>query len=78
MTSPTADRYAADIDPATRHRSSYTANNGNCVELAQIPALPDIIAVQDTWYPERPDLRGTKESLRLLTEAALTGRLTNA
>ncbi|MGW2105043.1 DUF397 domain-containing protein [Streptomyces sp. NPDC001948] len=78
MTSPTPDRYTADIDPATRHRSSYTANNGNCVELAQIPAIPDVIAVQDTWYPKNPDLRGTKDSLRSLTEAALTGRLTDA
>lgn len=70
------DRYAAEIDPASRHRSSYTANNGNCVELAQLPAIPDAIAVSDTWYPDRPGLRGSKSAFAELTQAALTGKLT--
>ncbi|MFI1189359.1 DUF397 domain-containing protein [Streptomyces californicus] len=70
------DRYSAEIDPATRHRSSYTANNGNCVELAQLPAIPDAIAVSDTWYPERPGLRGSKSAFAQLTQAALNGELT--
>ncbi|MFJ1954513.1 DUF397 domain-containing protein [Streptomyces microflavus] len=70
------DRYAAEIDPASRHRSSYTANNGNCVELAQLPAVPDAISVSDTWYPERPGLRGSKSAFAQLTQAALTGKLT--
>lgn len=72
----TQDRYSAEIDPNSRHRSSYTANNGNCVELAQLPALPDAIAVSDTWYPERPGLRGSKNAFAELTQAALTGKLT--
>ncbi|MEV3999059.1 DUF397 domain-containing protein [Streptomyces halstedii] len=61
------------MDPNSRHRSSYTANNGTCVELAQ---LPDAIAVSDTWYPERPDLRGCKACFAQLTRAALTEELT--
>ncbi|MEU5138157.1 DUF397 domain-containing protein [Streptomyces californicus] len=72
------DRYSAEIDPASRHRSSYTANNGNCVELSQVPAIPDAIAVSDTWYPERPGLRGSKSAFAQLTQAVLTGELTAA
>jgi hypothetical protein len=67
--------YAAAIDDDSWHRSSYTANNGNCVELAQIPAVPDAIAVRDSWYPDNPVLRGSKKSFRLLAQAALAGEL---
>ncbi|MFD8727748.1 DUF397 domain-containing protein [Streptomyces sp. NPDC059611] len=76
MTPRTQNLYAAEIDPTTRHRSSYTANNGNCVELAQLPAIPDAIAVSDTWYPDRPGLRGSKNAFAQLTQATLTGKLT--
>ncbi|MFI5986866.1 DUF397 domain-containing protein [Streptomyces sp. NPDC051555] len=76
MSSPTPDIHAAPIDPTSWHRSTYTANNGNCVELGQITTIPSAIAVRDSWFPEQPALRGTKDALRQLTEAALAGKLT--
>ncbi|WKV74186.1 DUF397 domain-containing protein [Streptomyces sp. PCS3-D2] len=78
MSSPNPDLYTADIDPDSWHRSKFTANNGNCVELGQIPSLPEAIAVRDSWYPERPALRGSKGALRELNDAVLAGRLITA
>ncbi|MEV6678630.1 DUF397 domain-containing protein [Streptomyces erythrochromogenes] len=78
MSSPHPDLYTADIDPGSWHRSTYTANDGNCVELGQLPTIPEAIAVRDSWYPERRALRGSKNALRELTEAVLAGRLATA
>lgn len=49
--------YAADLTAATWRKSSFTGNNGQCVEIAQLPA--GAIAIRDSKNPHREPLRFT-------------------
>lgn len=39
-----ADLYAVDLGGATWRKSSYTASNGNCVEVTEIPGVSGVAA----------------------------------
>jgi hypothetical protein len=39
-----------DLSRADWHKSSYSSQNGNCVEVAT--NLPDVVAVRDSKNPE--------------------------
>lgn len=43
-----------DLSTATWRKSSYTANNGNCVEIAE--GYPGVMPVRDSKNPEGPAL----------------------
>ncbi|MEV0279479.1 DUF397 domain-containing protein [Streptomyces sp. NPDC050610] len=51
-----ADLYAVDLARAAWRKSSYTANNGNCVEVARIPTMPGV-AVRDSKNVDIPAAR---------------------
>ncbi|MDX3231280.1 DUF397 domain-containing protein [Streptomyces sp. ME19-01-6] len=51
-----ADLYTGDLASATWRKSSYTANNGNCVEVADMPNAPGI-AVRDSKNTHLPAAR---------------------
>ncbi len=76
MINPT-DLYAASLDGAGWHKSSYTGNNGQCVEIAQIPALP-AVAIRDSKNLDVPPLRVSKPALRLFVDALASGALVEA
>jgi hypothetical protein len=51
-----ADLYAADLRTANWRKSSYTANNGNCVEVTEIPGVAGM-AVRDSKNVDIPAAR---------------------
>ncbi|MCW2876959.1 MAG: hypothetical protein JWQ95_1059 [Sphaerisporangium sp.] len=50
------DIYAADLETALWVKSSYTANNGQCVEIANVPGLT-LIAIRDSKNAHIPPAR---------------------
>jgi hypothetical protein len=43
-----------DLSCATWHKSTYSGQNGNCVEVAR--NLPDVVAIRDSKHPGNPAL----------------------
>jgi Domain of unknown function (DUF397) len=57
------------------YKSSRSAGNGNCVEVAE---LPSALAVRDSKDPEGPVLTFRAESWRLFVAAVRTGAFDTA
>ncbi|CAM3052426.1 DUF397 domain-containing protein [Streptomyces albus] len=66
------DLYAADLSGATWRKSSYTAGNGQCVEVADIPNT-DGTAVRDSKNPHLPAARVSRAAWQLFVSAAARG-----
>ncbi|MFC1403208.1 MULTISPECIES: DUF397 domain-containing protein [Streptacidiphilus] len=66
--------YAADLSGAEWKTSSYTGNNGNCVEIAQIPGST-AVAVRDTKNRQIAAVRASGAAFQLFTCAAADGLL---
>lgn len=49
--------YAADLTAVTWRKSSFTGNNGHCVEVAELPG--GAVAIRDSKSPHREPLRFT-------------------
>jgi hypothetical protein len=54
-----ANLYKADLNGAAWRKSSYTASNGNCVEVADVPGGAGI-AVRDSKNVDIPAARVTR------------------
>jgi hypothetical protein len=72
----TADLYAVDLAGAAWRRSSYTVNNSNCVEVAELPGAVGT-AVRDSKNPHLPAARVSRDAwtafVRAVAADALTG-----
>jgi Domain of unknown function (DUF397) len=60
-----------DLTTAVWRKSSYSSNNGDCVEVAR--NLPGIVAVRDSKNPAGPALVFTADEWRAFTSAARAG-----
>ena len=49
--------YATDLTAATWRKSTFTANSGQCIEIAELPG--GAIALRDSKSPHREPLRFT-------------------
>ncbi|WP_030894228.1 DUF397 domain-containing protein [Streptomyces sp. NRRL F-5053] len=67
-----ANLYAADLSGAEWRKSSYTAGNGNCVEVTDIPTV-DGTAIRDSKNPHLPAARVTRDAWQLFVTAAAEG-----
>ena len=50
-----------DVSRAEWHKSSYSSQDGNCVEVAR--NLPGLVAVRDSKSPDAPNLAGLLRDL---------------
>ncbi|MGV9266563.1 DUF397 domain-containing protein [Kitasatospora sp. NPDC003701] len=66
--------YAAPLTGASWHKSTYTANNGQCVELLPVPSLP-AVAIRDSKNVQIPPIRTSNRSMRSFADALLSGEL---
>lgn len=57
-----------DLTTALWRKSSYSSNNGDCVEVAR--NLPAVVAVRDSKNPAGPALVFTADEWRAFTSAA--------
>ncbi|MEU8270126.1 DUF397 domain-containing protein [Sphaerisporangium sp. NPDC049002] len=57
MTEPTPDLYAHDLSTATWHKSSHSAAENDCVEIANLPNGAK--AIRDSKNPRCESLRCT-------------------
>jgi predicted secreted Zn-dependent protease len=55
-----------DLSHATWHKSTYSSQNGNCVEVAR--NLPGMVAIRDSKYPDDPTLWVTREAWQTFIE----------
>ncbi|MFJ6619602.1 DUF397 domain-containing protein [Kitasatospora sp. NPDC091335] len=69
-----AELYAAPLTGTSWHKSTYTANNGQCVELAPMPTLP-AVAIRDSKNPQIPPIRTSSQSMCDFASALLAGEL---
>jgi hypothetical protein len=69
-----ADLYAVDLSNASWRKSSYTAGNGNCVEVAAIPGTHGI-AVRDSKNTDFPAARLTRSTWSAFVTAVAVGAL---
>jgi hypothetical protein len=60
-----------DLTGAEWRKSSYSSNNGNCVEVAQ--NLPGAVAVRDSKNPHGPALVFTADEWRAFMSGARAG-----
>jgi hypothetical protein len=60
-----------DLTSADWHKSSYSSNNGNCVEVAR--SLPSVVAVRDSKNPDGPALVFTAAAWRAFVSGAQAG-----
>ena len=51
-----------DLSCAQWHKSSYSGQNGNCVEVAR--NLPGLVAIRDSKSPDAPSLLVSPETWR--------------
>ena len=49
-----------DLSPAEWHKSSYSSQSGNCVEVAR--NLPGLVAVRDSKTPDDAKLMVSREA----------------
>ncbi|MFE6052537.1 DUF397 domain-containing protein [Kitasatospora sp. NPDC056446] len=73
----TNDIYAVPLDNVLWHKSSYTANNSNCVEVAAVPGVP-ALAIRDSKNPEIPALRSGAGQVRSFLSALAADALVEA
>ncbi|MEU4300321.1 DUF397 domain-containing protein [Kitasatospora sp. NPDC086801] len=66
--------YAAPLTGADWHKSTYTANNGQCVELAPVPTLP-AVAIRDSKNLQIKPIRTSNRSMQNFATALLAGEL---
>ncbi len=64
-----------DLTSAAWRKSSYSSNNGNCVEVAR--NLPGAVAVRDSKDPDGPALVFTAEAWRAFVASARDGQITS-
>ncbi len=60
-----------DLTSAAWRKSSYSSNNGNCVEVAR--NLPGVVAVRDSKDPDGPALVFTADEWRAFVSGARAG-----
>jgi hypothetical protein len=60
-----------DLTSAEWRKSSYSTNNGNCVEVAR--NLPAVVAVRDSKNPDGPALVFTAYEWRAFVSGARAG-----
>lgn len=70
-----ADLYAVDLGDAAWRKSSYTANNGNCVEMCEMPGTPGV-AVRDSKNVGVPAARVSRRAWSDFVTALDEGGLT--
>jgi Domain of unknown function (DUF397) len=63
-----------DLTSADWHKSSYSGNSGNCVEVAR--NLPGIVAIRDSKDPGGPALAVCSGAFAALATAIKDGELT--
>jgi len=73
MTGRKDDLYALDLSKATWRKSPRSNGGEGCVEIADLPGGG--IAVRDSVYPDRPELRFDEYEWRLFRESLLNGEL---
>ena len=56
-----------DLSCAQWHKSSYSGQNGNCVEVAC--NLPGLVAIRDSKSPEAPNLLVSLETWQAFLQA---------
>ena len=62
-----------DLTGADWRKSSFSSNNGNCVEVAR--NLPGTVAVRDSKNPAGPALAFPADTWRAFLSAARAGKL---
>jgi hypothetical protein len=55
-----------DLSHAIWHKSTYSGQNGNCVEVARV--LPGLVAIRDSKDPDHPALLVSRDAWRTLIE----------
>jgi uncharacterized protein DUF397 len=60
-----------DLTSAEWHKSPYSSNGGNCVEVAR--NLPGVVAVRDSKNPDGPALVLTADQWRAFVSEARAG-----
>lgn len=63
-----------NVASAQWRKSSYSADNGECVEVAQLPAQHGVVAVRDSKDPEGPHLTFPAASFARLVRSVATDR----
>ncbi|MFI1796571.1 DUF397 domain-containing protein [Streptomyces sp. NPDC020379] len=64
----TADLYAVDLSSSQWRKSSYTASNGNCVEVTDIPGSQGI-AIRDSKNVDIPAARASRQAWDMFIDA---------
>ncbi|MFI9273254.1 DUF397 domain-containing protein [Kitasatospora sp. NPDC052896] len=70
---PKVDLYALDLTGLPRHKSPYSQNNNNCVEVTYLPGGG--VALTDSKRPDRDDQRFTEAEWDAFTKAIREGLL---
>jgi hypothetical protein len=70
-----ANLYAVELEGVAWRKSSYTANNGNCVEAARLPAVSGI-AIRDSKNVDIPAARVSHAAWSLFLGAVADGSIT--
>lgn len=73
MNARKAELYAFDLSAATWRKSSASAGEGNCVEIADLPN--GAIAVRDSKNPAREPLRFDAAEWAAFREGVIAGEL---
>lgn len=68
------DLHAIDLIDASWHKSTYTAGEGNCVEVADIPGTSGI-AVRDSKNTDFPASRFSRPAWSTFVTAIAVGTL---
>lgn len=68
-----ADLYAYDLSGATWRKSPYSAGEGQCVEITDLPNGAK--AVRDSKYPHLPALRYTAGEWQAFRQGVIDGAM---
>jgi hypothetical protein len=69
--------YSASLDGAIWYKSSYTAGNDQCVEIAELATLP-AVAIRDSKNTDLPASRVSASGWTAFVEALKAGTLVTA